>query len=289
MVEAAQDRPTRPARDPHRRGWTRSFLIALSIHAGIAFWLVSHIVPEPPSDVLPRIAPLLRASIVEETGTPIELSAKVESSEVSDTLQDLEPSIGEIRAGIDRAVSEAVTAAASSDAYRRLTEQARILEQVSNPHEVGRMAEQISAAMGVKAWPSVATSRPARSAPFDFDKAMLIDVTREESGGVVTIREIMGTRDGARAVIESMRLSTPHGVRFEQRLIEPDAVDSDEPLLLPMDAEDFAAAEARQRPYELIRQYPLVQQLHQTAVLPLLEKMVEESPTDTPNPGAPPP
>lgn len=278
MTEGPNQHYSGSARDAQRRGWTRSFLIALSVHVGIGFWLLSHAVPPPPTDVLPRIEPMLRAAIAHETRTVPEVRVTSASEPVSEGLASLEPSLSDIRGGLTGALSELAGSVDITEAYSKLADQAKILEQVSNPREVARIAGRISEAMGLQAWPEGPTSRPASATPFDFDKAMLLDITREERGDTVTIREVMGTRDGARVVIESTRRVTAAGPRFEQRLIEAGQSERDSPPALPMDAEDFAAVEIRQKPYELIRQFPLVQQLHHAAVLPLLEKLADESP-----------
>ncbi len=277
VIDHPHDWQIPSALDSQRRAWCRSFLIALSIHLAIGAWLLSHVVPEPPTDDWTRIEPMLRAGIAEEitktqlpageagTGKPIEAGDAGEPTDV------------DIRGGIERAIATAADSFVTGDAISRLSEQARMLEQVTNTAELAKMTSRISEAMGLKAWPDGATSRPTVDAAFNFDKALLLDITREELGDTVTIRQVLGTRDGARAIIESSRRITANGPKFEQRLIESNSRHDAEPQVLSMDAEEFAAVEARQKPYELIRQYPLVQQLHQAAVLPLIEKMTEES------------
>lgn len=267
------------ALDSQRRAWRRSFFIALSIHLAIGAWLLSHVVPEPPTDDWTRIEPMLRAGIAEEI-SKTELPANhAEPGKATEAADAGEPTEVDIRGGIERAIATAADSLTSGDAISRLSEQARMLEQVTNTAELAKMTTRISEAMGLKAWPDGTTSRPAVDAAFDFDKALLLDITREELGDTVTIRQVLGTRDGARAIIESSRRLTANGPKFEQRLIESTTPPEVDPQVLPIDAEEFAAVEARQKPYELIRQFPLVQQLHQAAVLPLIEKMTEESAT----------
>ena len=271
--------------DAQRRAWRRSFLLALSIHLAIGAWLLSYVVPPPPTDDVMRVEPMLRAAITEEVAKPLPTFDAANAAEPPAAVASAEPSLGDIRGGVERAITSAAQSVDSQDAIKRLADQARILEQVSNPQEVARMSEKISEAMGLHAWPQGATSRPVAIAAFDFNKAMLLDITREERGDTLTIRQVMGTRDGARAIIESSRRVTEKGPRFEQRLIEASRADAKDPPVIQMDADEFAAVEAQQKPYELIRQYPLVQQLHHAAVLPLMEKLVEEY-GDT---GVPPP
>lgn len=277
VIDHPHDWQIPSALDRQRRAWRRSFLLALSIHAGIGAWLLSHAVPEPPTDDWARIEPMLRAGIAEETdksSIPPGAAAPGDGLSATDAAEPMEV---DIRGGMEQAIAAAADSLASGDALNRLSEQARMLEQVSNPQEVARMAGRISEAMGLKAWPEGATSRPASQVAFDFDRAMLLDITREERGDTVTIRQVLGTRDGARAIIESSRRMTDTGPKFEQRLIESDSSSATAVPALPLDAEDFAAAEARAKPYELIRQYPLVQQLHRSAVLPLMEKLADET------------
>lgn len=265
------------ALDAQRRAWRRSFFLALSIHIGIGAWLLSHVVPEPPMDDWARIEPMLRAGIAEEIDKSSKSVGDVSQGESAAPADAGEPIEVDIRGGIERAIAAAAESFVSGDAINRLSEQAKVLEQVSNSQEVAKMTSRISEAMGLKAWPDGATSRPVIAGEFDFDKALLLDITREERGDTVTIRQVLGTRDGARAIIESRRRMTETGLKFEQRLIESPSSKEDDSIILPIDAEEFAAVEARQKPYELIRQYPLVQQLHKTAVLPLIEKLSEES------------
>ena len=265
------------ALDAQRRAWRRSFFLALSIHIGIGAWLLSHVVPEPPMDDWARIEPMLRAGIAEEIDKSSKPVGEVSQGDTPAPADAGEPIEVDIRGGIERAIAAAAESFVSGDAINRLSEQAKVLEQVSNSQEVAKMTSRISEAMGLKAWPDGATSRPVIAGEFDFDKALLLDITREERGDTVTIRQVLGTRDGARAIIESRRRMTEKGLKFEQRLIESPSSKEDDSIILPIDAEEFAAVEARQKPYELIRQYPLVQQLHKTAVLPLIEKLSEES------------
>lgn len=274
------------ALDTQRRAWRRSFLVALSIHLGIGAWLISYVVPEPPMDDWNRIEPVLRAGIAEEINKSTQPQSDASTGVAPVVTADAdEPTEIDIRGGLERAMAAAADSFVSGDAMSRLSEQARVLEQVSNPQEVAKMAGRISEAMGLKAWPGAVTSRPSGEAAFNFDKALLLDITREEHGGTVTIRQILGTRDGARAIIESTRRVTDNGPAFEQRLIESKLDRDSEPAVIPIDAEEFAAVEARQKPYDLIRQYPLVQQLHQSAVLPLMEKLSNEmGPAGVPSP-----
>jgi len=268
-----------------RRAWRRSFLLALSIHVGIGAWLISHVVPEPPMDDWNRIEPMLRAGIADEIDRSKNVGPAAAQLESVVAASDAgEPTEVDIRGGLERAMAAAAESFVSGNAMNRLLEQAQVLEQVSNPQEVAKMAGRISEAMGLKAWPDRATSRPSSEGTFNFDKALLLDITREERGGTVTIRQVLGTRDGARAIIESTKRITNKGPAFEQRLIESTAHRDADPTVIPIDAEEFAAVEARQKPYDLIRQYPLVQQLHQSAVLPLMEKLADEGPAGAPSP-----
>ncbi len=278
VIDHPHDWQIPSALDSQRRAWRRSFFIALSIHISIGAWLLSHVVPEPPMDDLARVAPMLRAGIAEEMTKPSQPDNLVAQGDHA-AADAGDPTEVDIRGGLERAIASAAESLVSGDAINRLSEQAKVLEQVSNPQEVAKMTSRISEAMGLKAWPDGATSRPVAAGPFDFDKALLLDITREERGDTVTIRQVLGTRDGARAIIESSRRNTKTGPKFEQRLLEPNATRQNDPVILMMDAEDFAAVEARQKPYELMRHYPLVQQLHKSAVLPLIEKLASESGT----------
>ncbi len=277
VIDHPHDWQIPSALDSQRRAWRRSFFLALSVHLGIGAWLLSHVVPEPPMDELTRIEPMLRAGIADEMNksiTPVNAASPGTSAGEADAGDPMEV---DIRGGIARAMAAAAESVVSGDAISRLSDQAQVLEQVSNPREVARITSRISEAMGLTAWPEGATSRPVEPVAFDFNKALLLDITREEHGNTVTIRQILGTREGARAVIESSRRMTEKGPRYEQRLIEPGSSAPEDAVMMTLDADEFAAVEARQKPYELIRQYPLVQQLHKSAVLPLMEKLSEEA------------
>ena len=177
------------------------------------------------------------------------------------------------------AVTEASTQPADPRAREELLRHARILEQISNPEEVARMAEAIRNAFDAREFSGRATSRPAAGS-VDFDQCVVADVTRVEDGDTVTIRETLTDPSGLDVLLLTSRTIDPRTgeATYRQELMEPGR----EPTVLSATQEEFDSASARYAPFELMNRFPLVRQLHRQAVVPLLGKFANSRPSKTP-------
>lgn len=160
----------------------------------------------------------------------------------------------------------------ADDALEQLAQRSRTLERISNAQEVSRMAAAIAGAFGAQpARPP--TSQPA-AGDFDFQRALLTDVTCHTGDGETNFVETFGDGSGRTLQIVTRRLTNPATGRhaYEQSILEP----GKPPVMLSATAEEFAAAEARHRPFEFLNRFPLARQLHREAVIPILDKLVAD-------------
>jgi len=255
------------------------------VHLWVAAWLIGRLGPTPPTDLRVPIQPMLRAAIKRETTNPVEKeSERVDGLGVSAAgLQSAQPDAATVQRTVRRALAVKSFSAAPDNALDRLADKAAMLEQISSPAEIAKMAGEITRAMGVTPWEAPTTSAPASDKPFDFETAVLVDITREETGERTTLREVFSQRDGRTAALATIRERTPDGAfRYRQTIVDPARPDDERKLVFEVAAEDFDAVESRRGPFEVIRKYPLMRQLHRSAVVPLLEKLSQESPRPAP-------
>lgn len=258
------------------RMWRRSFLLAAALHSALFAILLNRSGLLTPVD-LGALSPLVEGELV-EAGGDVAMSASNQSSGADPGGGDdtsggvgtaVEPDRGTIEAAA-RTLLSADRSAIDPAAYEKLVQKAKLLEQISTPEEVRRMSERLREALGVSAFPEAATD-PAR--PINFDRAQLVSSERVERDGRVEIRERMTDADGATAEIVYVRRIDHNGrTVYEQVYIEAGRP----PVVFASSKQEFDEAAARQKPFEVINRFPLLQTLHRQAVIPLMDKLTAE-------------
>jgi len=285
-----------PASRPAGNAWGWSFALAVLLHVGLlgsAFSAAPRLglsMPRPQVEQLirgtlvfePEPAPIERAAATTpHARTPVGESARdtaateadVSAASTSDLKESvLEPDPETIRQAA-AALASAPAGPPSEELYDHLLRDAERLERISSPEAVVRMAEAIRQALNA---PDLRqpTTLPADGEPFDFDRSVLTEVQRVATGGTVEIQETLRDPVGRMLTVVTRRRPAEDSGEdiYEQTLLEP----GQPPSTHRITAEDFAEAEARYRPFEVINRFPLVKLLHQEAVLPLLRKISED-------------
>lgn len=288
--------------DPASRAWGRSLLAAIALHlalaAGLLWWVglglpvtgSMHLDPvaqatftpdEPRGAVLGPQPGAGRAGLEPNGHTPP--TERPEDADVESRLVSVaaaEPD-GEMIRSLLENITEAASQPADPQARDELLRKAAVLQQISSPEEVDRMAAAIREAFGIKPFPMAPVpAGPGRA--IDLDRFVLSDVSREEDGSTIRIREILVDATGTELILETSRTSKPgtSEVTYEQRLHEPGTP----AVAVSASQEEFDAALARYQPFEIINRFPLVKQLHRQAVVPLMGKLAaKEMPTTRPH------
>ena len=184
----------------------------------------------------------------------------------------VEPDAGAIRAAVSTLVNYR-DVQAGPDPLAHVMQNAQLLERISSPEEVARMAEQLRSAMGVEATHVAAPS--ATTPAVDWDHALPSTAERIETEGRVEIHEMFVDRAGGATTMVHTRTIDPATGAFvytvyliESGVPHPQVICTQE---------DFEAAAERARPFEVINQFPLLRELHRSAIIPILEKLAPEA------------
>ncbi len=182
-----------------------------------------------------------------------------------------EPGVDHVR----RAAALIVDAAdrpPAPDAIERLSRKAEVLEQISSPAEVSKMAGVITGVLGIEDHASERID-PAGGGSFDFNHALLTGSIRVEDGDRVRIIETLKDSTGNIRELIWLRSFDPEtdGLVYEQSM----SGTGEGSRFFASSAGEFEDAEVRHLPFAVINRYPLVGQLHREAVLPILRKLSE--------------
>ncbi len=265
---------------PQRRIWTRSVMIAGLLHLSLAGYVMWQFAGAPAYDAMAS-SNLLSGTIVHPVETPpVSLSQNVEANDdpgsaLNDTPSDttgvaVQPDDSYLRRAAQSILSAADRVAAS-DAFDELEHKARIIEQISSPEAVARIATGVREALGVRPIAQPAAAEPA--GPFDYDRCVLVTSERHVSDACVEIRETLRDRAGRSNVLSYFRCVDPASGLTTYHQTETTARGMQE---FGISEEEFADAQSRQRPYEIINRFSLVKQIHDQAVLPILDKLANE-------------
>lgn len=263
-----------------RRVWARSVMIAGLLHLSIAGYVMWQFAGAPAYDALAS-SNLLSGTIVQPVETP-----PVSLSENHEATDDPGASLNDAPAGpmgvavqpddaylrrAARSILSAVDRTAASDAFEELEHKAKIIEQISSPEAVARITAGVRDALGARPIAQPAAEEPA--GPFDYDRCILVTSERHVSGACVEIRETLRDRAGRTIVLSYFRCVDPASGNAAFHQTETTARGVQE---FGISEEEFADAESRQRPYEIINRFSLVKQIHDQAVLPILDKLANE-------------
>lgn len=261
-----------------RTAWNRAVFLAAMLHGAVGIALFSRFVG-PLKDPI-AIEPV--AVVQSSGGLNLEEAAPAEDEPqdlASGNAVAVEPGSDYV-AKAAQAILSAKDRPVAPGALSDLEKKARLVEELSSPEEISRIAEGVRAALGVKSMAPESGGSPSRG--FDVDHCVVASAERFEQPDSLEIRETLRDRAGRVMVIAYIRRmnSTTGGVEFVQVHIEGDG-ERQEFAILP---EEFAEAEARQRPYQIINRFGLLKQIHDQAVLPLLDKFSEEADAPEPEP-----
>lgn len=271
-----------PGTDPERPVRGRSFALAVLLHAlTLAAFLYAGLrgIPPPPEANAIVQASLSRDRFQQQPSdakhaenldgrsldTPIGETAPIAATLVVEPANDI----------VDGLASDVLKAAHQPpppDALAELARKAELLQRVSSPEEVRRISRQVRRALGAP--PPIAPREPAAGGHFDYDNCFLVDAVRLERPGEIEIRETLTDPAGRTITICNLRRDdgASGALRYERILIEPNSP----PLRTASDRETFEEALARQRPFEVINRFPLLRQIYDEAVLPIMDMLARE-------------
>jgi len=263
--------------------WKRCAFVAVSLHLTIVTFLFSRYISTDRSLVEPSVEPLVRGMLVDaepirtqhasggriHSGSPDSPTA---DSAIQADVTTYEPDAGLVGT-LAGDILTGMRQTLGPDALDKLADKSRTLERISSPEEVSRMAAAIARTFGARTATQSPTTAPA-DGRFDFDAALLTNVSRTEVGGVTRITQHLSDSAGRTAqVVTSRHTDAATGdARYELCLVEPGRRSAP----FRVGVEEFAEAEASYRPFAVLERFPLVQQLHREAVVPILGKLIED-------------
>lgn len=261
-------------------------MAALAVHAGFAFWMLEQYtaVPTLAESSLGAVAteeiqvtPVPAVSVVEAMDSA-GMDAEAESTE--ETNSGLAPgtAIEPDFAFVKRAAQTMLAASGSPvepGAMDELARKARVLEQISSPEEVTRITSGLRDALSAAAVADPSLEAHSDSLSFDYDRCLLTNSKKLEKPGEIEIQETLTDPAGRFLVISYIqRIEAPSG---ETRYFQAEKNRKGEREEFPISQEDFEDAFSRNRPYQIINQFSLVRQIHDQAVLPILQKLADEA------------
>lgn len=261
-----------------RTAWNRAVFLAAMLHGAVGIALFSRYVGPLKGPV--TIEPV---AVVQSSGGLDLREAAMPEDESPDAAAGnalaVEPGSDYV-AKAAQSILAARDRPAAPGALSDLEKKARLVEELSSPEEIARIAKGVRAALGVNAMAPESGDSGARG--FDVDHCVVASAERFEKPDSLEIRETLRDRAGRVMVIAYIRRmnSTTGEVEFVQVHIE----DNGKRQEFPIQPDEFADAEARQRPYQIINRFGLLKQIHDQAVLPLLDKFSEEANAPEPEP-----
>lgn len=276
--------PTLYDRRVRRCAW----VVATLAHVGLSFFLLNRWAGELSAGA-PVIQPVAVSEILES-----EIARQL-TAEITPTVEPAPAAGGSITTSVepDRGIVQSVAAQlvnyrdadVGPDPLATVRDKARLLEQISSPAEIERMAESLRGAMGVDAQPVAAPT--AETAPVDWADAVQSTAERIERDGVVEIHETFVDHRGGASTMVHVRTATGEAdvYAYSMYLIERGKRLAESRCT----AEDFNTAAERARPFDVINQFPLLRELHRSAIVPIMNKLARDEevaksvPADTRN------
>lgn len=149
-------------------------------------------------------------------------------------------------------------------------EKAELLDRISNADEIKKMADHLRSAIGTDLDGIDDTSEDAP--PVDWNRALPVSAKRVEADGSFEVHEVFADPDGGRSVMIHARITDGDHVKFTTCFIER----GQRSAPVQSTKAEFELALARIEPLEMMQDYPLLQELHRSAILPILHKLAAE-------------
>lgn len=265
---------------PPRRVRRMSFILAALIHAVGLTLSLNYLLGQ--FQQITDVKPIARSELVDEdivrelTARIDRVSPEPQSAGASATTA-VEPGSSVIESVAAR-IRNYKNAESGPDPLETVRRNAALLEQISGPKEVDRMADRLRKAMDAK---SVTIRKPDADTPgVDWDRAVQSDGKRVEEGDRVEIREsFVDDRGGASTMIH-VRAPGGDSGKFIYTIAMIERGKRSTPTRCTKS--DFDAAAARIRAFEVIDEYPLLKELHRAAIVPIMQKLNRDD--DKPSP-----
>lgn len=171
------------------------------------------------------------------------------------------------------------------DPLETVRRNAALLERISSTKEIDRMADRLRDAMGA---PAVPMHEPNAETPaVNWDKAVQSGGRRIVDGDRVEIHETFVDAGGGASTMIHAREPGDAPAEFIYTVTLLEGGHQTPPAQCTVD--EFNSAAERVRPFEVISEFPLLRELHRSAIVPIMQKMSEdeESEQATTQPAAP--
>lgn len=262
---------------PSRRVRRVSLAFSALLHSVAIALLLNYLLGE--FRQLTDAPPIARSELVDEDIVR-ELTARIDKYPMPPQVAEagattsIEPGASVIASVAERILNYADNDA-GPDPLETVRRNARLLEQISNAKEVDRMADRLRGAMGAS---SVKIRQPdAGTPPVNWDHAVQSDGKRIEDGDRIEIHEsFVDDRGGATTMIHARAPgNTPDSFAYTVSFIETGKRTAPSRCTKA----DFDDAASRIRAFEVIDQYPLLQELHRSAIVPIIQKLSQNDAT----------
>lgn len=189
----------------------------------------------------------------------------------------IEPGVGVVESIAQRILDYEPTEG-GPDPLATVRRNAALLERISSPEEIDRMASKLREAMGAS---SLQLRRPtADTPPVDWPQAVPSGGKRIEVGERIEIHETFIDAAGGASTMIHAKEAAPNSEDFIYTIAMIERGQRDPPSRCTKD--DFDLAAERIRPFEVIDQFPLLQELHRSAILPIMQKMSQDESANVP-------
>ncbi|MCB9852989.1 MAG: hypothetical protein H6819_07830 [Phycisphaerales bacterium] len=262
-----------------------SFVIAAALHAVAIALLLNYMLGQ--FQQMAVVKPVVQSQIVdseiaEKLAAEIAQQPEPRNADAGAVMTAVEPGESVIDAVVAK-IRNYRDAETGPDPLETIRRNAALLEQISNAGEVDRMAGRLRDAMGAT---SVPFREPNADTPaVDWNAAVQAGGKRVVDGDRVEIHEtFIDDKGGASTMIHARTpIAATGDFAYTVALVEAGRHAPPNKCT----QEEFELAAERIAPFEVIDQFPLLRELHRSAIVPIMQKMTqdeaEKSPTSRPS------
>ncbi|HPF41610.1 MAG TPA: hypothetical protein P5081_16575 [Phycisphaerae bacterium] len=264
---------------PPRRVRRISFLAAATLHAVVIALTLNYLLGR--FQQAPVVEPLVRSELVDQEIAD-RLTAEIARQETPApdanagvVTTSSEPGESVILSVASRILDYRDAATEGPDPLESVRQNAALLERISSAGEVDRMADRLRQAMGAS---DIRIREPDADTPaVDWDVAVQSDGRRLEIDDRIEIHEtFVDDKGGASTMIHTREPAEASG-EFVYTVALIEAGHRDPPSHCTK--EEFDHAIERVAPFEVINQFPLLGELHRSAIVPIMQRMSKDEAT----------
>ncbi|MCA9254416.1 MAG: hypothetical protein KDA33_02210 [Phycisphaerales bacterium] len=266
---------------PPRRVRRISFLAAATLHAVVIALTLNYLLGR--FQQIPVVEPVVTSELVDQeiadrlTAEIARQKASTPTANVGAVTTSSEPGDSVILSVASRILNYKDAAADGPDPLESVRQNAALLERISSAGEVDRMADRLRQAMGAS---DIRIREPDADTPaVDWDVAVQSGGRRVEIDDRIEIHEtFVDDKGGASTMIHTRKPAGETG-EFVYTVSLVEAGHRDPPSQCTKD--EFDLAVDRIAPFEVINQFPLLGELHRSAIVPIMQRMSKDEATSS--------